>query len=128
MHHHDDILTEDIGHRRGGEQQENETNDVVGVLLQMSHAKIVLIFSETRKREHQAQTYDESEPDGAQDNRDDKVPANTMKGSLMGIFEPLIDDKASQEDVNKSPQVFDPERFMMMMILALHGGGGPIHV
>lgn len=44
-----------------------------------------------------------------------------MKGSFMGIFEPLINDKASQEDMNKGPQVFDPEGFMMM-VLALHGG------
>lgn len=38
--HHDIVLTEDIGYRRSSKQQEDEANNVVGVLLQMSHAKM----------------------------------------------------------------------------------------
>lgn len=56
-----------------------------------------------RRENKVTQTYDESKPDGAQDNRDDKVPANTMKSCFMSIFEPLIDDKTTQKDVDKGP-------------------------
>ena len=62
-----------------------------------------------RHEKKEKSTYDESKPDGAQDNRDNKVPANTMKSSFMSIFEPLVDHKTTQEDVDKSPQVFNPE-------------------
>jgi hypothetical protein len=52
--------------------------------------------------------YQETEPNRAKYDRNNEMPAYAMNGSLMGRFEPLIDDKTKEKEMDKRPNISDP--------------------
>ena len=61
-------------------------------------------------------TYDKSEPSSIKQDRNDKVPADTMDSLFMSRFEPLVDDKSTQEKMNNSPDPFNPEGYILLLL------------
>lgn len=98
-------LTEYTRNRGSSKKDKDETNDIMTTFLcyqkyvnnpTLSFFFFFFIF------------YQETKPDGTKDDRDNKVPAYAMNGSFMCWFSPLIDNKTTEEEVNKSPNIRNP--------------------
>jgi len=98
--------------QREGSMNEKTIPPGVGriVLLQVVENKRHRGCSEEDGNEGQNQMslLPQRKPNSIQDTGNNKVPANTVDSNFMRRFKPLVDDEASQKDVDDRPDIEDP--------------------